>query len=175
MTDAELSEIVGLDQDDAGAEEALEAELRFNGGDRPVLVINGPNLGRLGTREPHIYGTTTHDQLAAKCVAWGRGLGLAVDVRQSDSESDLLGWLHEAADESLPVIINPGAYAHTSIALRDGAASRTAPLVEVHISNVHAREEFRHHSYISAVASGVILGLGIEGYRLALQWIADQR
>ena len=175
MTDAELSEIIGLGADESAAEEVLEAALRFNGGQRPVLVINGPNLGRLGSREPAIYGVTTHAELASLCVTWGRALGLAVEVRQSDSESELLGWLHEAADESLPVVINPGAYAHTSIALRDGAASRTAPLIEVHISNVHAREEFRHHSYLSAVASGVIAGLGVDGYRLALSWIADQR
>lgn len=153
-------------------QEELEPELQFDGGQRPVLVLNGPNLGRLGTREPQIYGTTTYAELAAACVEWGRELRLAVQVRQSDSESELIGWLHEAADEALPVVINPGAYAHTSIALRDAAASRTGPMVEVHISNVHAREEFRHHSYLSAVASGVIIGLGIDGYRLALSWIA---
>ena len=150
----------------------LEAELEFGGGSRPVLVLNGPNLGRLGTREPHIYGSTTHAELVAACVEWGRALRLAVEVRQTESEAELIGWLHEAADEALPVVINPGGYAHTSVALRDAAAALSSHLVEVHISNVHAREEFRHHSYLSAVASGVIVGLGVEGYRLALDWIA---
>jgi len=140
---------------------------------RPVLVLNGPNLGRLGTREPEIYGHTSHAELSALCQRAGAELGLAVEVRQSDAEADLLHWLHEAADRRLPVVLNPGAYSHTSIALRDAAAARTAPLVEVHISNVHAREEFRHHSYLSAVASGVIVGLGVEGYVLALSWISS--
>lgn len=138
-----------------------------------VLVLNGPNLGRLGSREPAIYGSTTHAELAALCVRAGAELGLAVEIRQSDSESELIGWLHEAADNQLPVVLNAGALTHTSIALRDAAASRTAPLVEVHISNVHAREDFRHHSYLSAVASGVIVGLGVEGYVLALSWISS--
>lgn len=166
---------VGEDDDPRSSEpqESMESDLDFDGGPRPVLVLNGPNLGRLGTREPHIYGTTTHGELVAACIEWGRGLGLAVEVRQSDSESDLIGWLHEAADEALPVVINPGGYAHTSIALRDAASALSAPLVEVHISNVYAREQFRHHSYLSAVSSGVIVGLGIDGYRLALNWIAN--
>jgi len=137
-----------------------------------VLVLNGPNLGRLGRREPEIYGSTTHDELTALCVRAGAELGLLVEVRQSDAEADLLHWLHEAADERLPVVLNAGAFTHTSVALRDAAAARTAPLIEVHISNVHAREEFRHHSYLSAVASGVIVGLGVEGYVLALSWIS---
>jgi len=140
---------------------------------RRVLVLNGPNLGRLGKREPAIYGSTTHAELAALCVRAGAELGLAVEVRQSDAESDLLHWLHEAADEQLPVVLNAGALTHTSVALRDAAAARTAPLVEVHISNVHAREQFRHHSYLSAVASGVIVGLGVEGYVLALSWLSS--
>jgi 3-dehydroquinate dehydratase-2 len=140
---------------------------------RPVLVLNGPNLGRLGSRQPEIYGSTSHAELAALCVRAGSELGLAVQVRQSEAEADLLGWLHQAADDRTPVVINAGALTHTSIALRDAAAARTAPLVEVHISNVHAREEFRHHSYLSAVASGVIVGLGVEGYVLALSWISS--
>jgi 3-dehydroquinate dehydratase-2 len=155
--------------------EALEAEIaqaELDITDRPVLVLNGPNLGRLGTREPDIYGSTTYAQLVELLIGWGAELGLSIDARQSDSEAELIGWLHEAADESIPVVINPGAFAHTSIALRDAAASRTAVLVEVHISNVHAREEFRHHSYLSAVASGVIAGLGVQGYELALRWVA---
>jgi 3-dehydroquinate dehydratase-2 len=136
-------------------------------------VLNGPNLGRLGSREPAIYGSTSYAELAALCVRAGAELGLAVQVRQSDSEAELIGWLHEAADEELPVVLNAGALTHTSIALRDAAAARTAELVEVHISNVYAREEFRHRSYLSAVASGVIVGLGVEGYVLALSWISS--
>ena len=142
-------------------------------GDRGVLVLNGPNLGRLGAREPEIYGKSTYPELAALCVRGGAELGLAVQVRQTDSEAELIGWLHEAADARLAVVLNAGALTHTSIALRDACAARTAPLVEVHISNVHAREDFRHHSYISAVASGVIVGLGVEGYVLALSWLAS--
>ena len=142
-------------------------------GDRRVLVLNGPNLGRLGAREPEVYGRTTYPELAALCVRGGAELGLAVQVRQTDSEAELIGWLHEAADTRVPVVLNAGALTHTSIALRDACAARTAPLVEVHISNVHAREEFRHRSYISAAASGVIVGLGVEGYVLALSWLAS--
>jgi 3-dehydroquinate dehydratase II len=141
--------------------------------ERNVLVLNGPNLGRLGAREPNVYGTTTYAELEALCLRGGAELGLAVQVRQTDSEAELLGWLHEAADEGAPVVLNAGALTHTSVALRDACAARTAPLVEVHISNVHAREEFRQHSYISAVASGVIVGLGVEGYILALSWLAS--
>ncbi|MDQ1733024.1 MAG: 3-dehydroquinate dehydratase [Pseudonocardiales bacterium] len=140
---------------------------------RTVLVLNGPNLGRLGSREPAVYGATTHAELAELCRRAGGELGLDVEVRQSDSEAELIGWLHEAADRQLPVVLNAGALTHTSIALRDAAAARTAALVEVHISNVHAREEFRQHSYLSAVSSGVIVGLGIEGYVLALSWISS--
>jgi 3-dehydroquinate dehydratase-2 len=144
-------------------------------GDRtPVLVLNGPNLGRLGRREPDVYGATTYADLVALCESTGREVGLQADVRQTEHEGELLGWLHEAADEGIPVVLNAGAWTHTSVAVRDACAQRTAPLVEVHISNVHVREEFRHHSYISAVASGVIVGLGVGGYGLALRWIAEQ-
>jgi 3-dehydroquinate dehydratase II len=137
-----------------------------------VLVLNGPNLGRLGTREPHIYGSTTHADLADLCVRTGRELDLDVEVRQTDHEGEMLGWLHEAAEHSTPVVLNAGAWTHYSIAVRDACAQLTAPLVEVHITNVHKREEFRHHSHISAVASGVIVGLGVDGYPLALRWLA---
>lgn len=137
-----------------------------------VLVLNGPNLGRLGTREPDIYGHTTHSGLAELCVRTGRELDLDVEVRQTDHEGEMLGWLHEAAEHGTPVVLNAAAWTHYSIALRDACAQLTAPLVEVHISNVHKREEFRHHSHISAVASGVIIGLGVDGYALALRWLA---
>lgn len=137
-------------------------------------MLNGPNLGRLGTREPDVYGTTTHDDLVALCQQAGAELGLDVDVRQTDHEGVMIGWLHEAADTATPVVLNAAAWTHYSIALRDAAAQLSAPLVEVHISNVHAREPFRHHSYISAIASGVIVGLGVDGYPLALRWIAGR-
>lgn len=139
---------------------------------RSVFVLNGPNLGRLGTREPEVYGSTTHDELAELCKHVGTELGLMVDVRQTDSEAEMIGWLHEAADAVAPVVLNGAAWTHTSIALRDACAGLTGPLIEVHISNVHAREEFRHHSYVSGVATGVIVGLGVAGYSLALRWIA---
>jgi 3-dehydroquinate dehydratase II len=137
-----------------------------------VLVLNGPNLGRLGTREPSVYGSTTYADLVELCEHIGKELGLEVEVRQTDHEGELLGWLHGAADAGTPVVLNAGAWTHTSVAVRDACAQLRAPLVEVHISNVHKREEFRHHSYISGVATGVIVGLGVDGYALALRWLA---
>jgi 3-dehydroquinate dehydratase-2 len=137
-----------------------------------VLVLNGPNLDRLGRREPEIYGSTTYDDLAMLIEAQATELGLTAVVRQSSSEAQLIDWLHAAADAGDPVILNAGALTHTSIALRDACAELKAPLIEVHISNVHAREEFRHHSYLSAVATGVIVGLGVQGYLLALRYLA---
>ena len=137
-----------------------------------VLVLNGPNLDRLGRREPDVYGSTSYDDLVAMIEAEATELGLNAVVRQSNSEAQLLEWLHAAADAGDPVIINAGALTHTSIALRDACAELRAPLIEVHISNVHAREEFRHHSYLSAVATGVIVGLGVQGYLLALRYLA---
>jgi 3-dehydroquinate dehydratase-2 len=139
-----------------------------------VLVLNGPNLGRLGTREPDVYGATTHGDLVALCQRVGAELGLEVDVRQTDHEGVMISWLHEAADTATPVVLNAAAWTHYSIAIRDAAAQLPAPLVEVHLSNVHTREPFRHHSYISAIASGVIVGLGVDGYPLALRWIAGR-
>lgn len=138
-----------------------------------VLVLNGPNLGRLGAREPLIYGNDTYADLVELCESTGRELGIEVEVWQTDLEGELLGWLHSAADDGVPVVLNAGAWTHYSIAVRDACAQLTAPLVEVHISNVHAREEFRRHSYISAVATGVIVGLGFGGYPLALRWLAE--
>jgi 3-dehydroquinate dehydratase-2 len=134
-----------------------------------VLVLNGPNLGRLGTREPEVYGSTTYDDLVRLCEAEGSGLGLDVDVRQTDTEGVLIGWLHEAATEGIPVVLNPAAFTHYSYAVRDACAMLTAPLVEVHITNPHTREEFRHTSVVSGVASGVIAGFGVDSYRLALR------
>ncbi|WP_412747119.1 type II 3-dehydroquinate dehydratase [Krasilnikovia sp. MM14-A1004] len=137
-----------------------------------VYVLNGPNLGRLGTRQVDVYGVTSYADLVTMCEATGAELGLDVQVRQTDAEHEMLAWLHAAADEQAPVVLNPGAWSHYSYAVRDACALLRAPLVEVHISNIHAREEFRHHSVVSAVATGVIAGLGVEGYRLALQHIA---
>ncbi|MDQ2750721.1 MAG: type II 3-dehydroquinate dehydratase [Actinomycetota bacterium] len=139
---------------------------------RRVLVLNGPNLRRLGTREPEVYGSTTYAELEALCVGGGSQLSLDVEVRQTEHEGQLIEWLHSAADEAVAVVLNAGALTHTSVALGDACAMLTAPLVEVHISNVHKREGFRHHSYVSAQADGVIVGLGVEGYVLALSWIA---
>lgn len=137
-----------------------------------VNVLNGPNLGRLGRREPGVYGRTTHDELVALVEREAAALGLTAVVRQSDSEADLLGWIHAAADAGEPVILNAGGLTHTSVALRDACADLRAPLIEVHISNVHAREDFRRHSYLSPVATGVIVGLGVQGYLLALRYLA---
>ncbi|MDI3315110.1 MAG: type II 3-dehydroquinate dehydratase [Mycobacterium sp.] len=139
---------------------------------KTVNVINGPNLGRLGRREPEVYGQATHDDLVALIDREAAELGLKVVVRQSDSEAQLLEWIHRAADAGDPVILNAGGLTHTSVALRDACAELRAPLIEVHISNVYAREEFRHHSYISPVATGVIAGLGVPGYLLALRYLA---
>lgn len=139
-----------------------------------VWVLNGVNLGRLGRREPEIYGGTTHAVLADRLIALGSELGLDVEVRQTDDEGEMVRWLHAAADAAIPVVLNPAAWTHYSIALRDAAAQRTADLVEVHISNVATREEFRHRSVISAVATGTIAGLGLEGYALALRFLAER-
>jgi 3-dehydroquinate dehydratase-2 len=136
-----------------------------------VLVLNGPNLGRLGSREPLVYGDTTHEQLVALCQAENPD----ADVRQTDDEATMIGWLHEAADEGVPVVLNSAAWSHYSYALRDACAQLTAPLVEVHISQTAAREDFRHHSVISGVATGTITGLGVDGYRLALSWLAGRQ
>jgi 3-dehydroquinate dehydratase-2 len=140
-----------------------------------VLVLNGPNLGRLGMREPEIYGHTTYTDLVALCEKAGSELDLDVTVRQTDLEGEMIGWLHEAADHGHAVVLNAAAWTHYSIAIRDACAQLSAPLVEVHITNVYKREEFRRHSYISAVAAGVIVGLGVDGYVLALRWLADHR
>src|SRR3954467_3701486 len=137
-----------------------------------VLVLDGPNLGRLGVREPEVYGSATHADLEAACVRWGSELGLAVEVRQTDSESELVGWLHKAVDARTHVVLNPAAFTHYSYALRDSAAQVTTAglvLVEVHLSNPYARETFRHVSVIGPVATGTVAGFGALGYRLALE------
>ena len=137
-----------------------------------VLVLNGPNLGRLGSREPDVYGHETHADLVVLCVAEGTSLGLDVEVRQTDDEAELVHWIHEAADAASPVVLNPAAFTHYSYSLRDACAQLRAPLVEVHLSNPHVREEFRHTSVVSAVATGTIAGFGVQSYVLALRAIA---
>lgn len=137
-----------------------------------VLVLNGPNLNRLGTREPDIYGHESFADLVRECEMAGASLGLEVDVRQTNDESELIGWLHEAQDSGAAVVLNPAAFTHYSYAVRDACAMLTTPLVEVHLSNPAAREEFRHTSVISGVASGTIAGFGFDSYRLALRAVA---
>jgi 3-dehydroquinate dehydratase-2 len=141
-----------------------------------VLILNGPNLSRLGAREPEIYGNATWADLVALVESTATKLNLSVEVRQTDSESELIAWIHEAIDSSSDVVINPAAFTHYSYALRDACAMVTKAnlkLIEVHISNPHSREEFRHTSVISGVATGVIAGFGIDSYSLALQQLSN--
>jgi 3-dehydroquinate dehydratase-2 len=137
-----------------------------------VLVLNGPNLNLLGTREPGIYGSRTLADIEAACLARAVSLGLSVDFRQSNSEGVLIDWVQEARGGASGIILNAGGLSHTSIALMDALAAVDLPLIEVHLSNIHRRESFRHHSYISSVARGVIVGLGGHGYELALDAMA---
>jgi 3-dehydroquinate dehydratase-2 len=139
-----------------------------------VLVLNGPNLGRLGSREPEVYGHMTFADLKKTCEVFGSQFGMDVDVRQTDSESELVSWIHEACDNQTPVVINPAAFTHYSYALRDACAQKTATMIEVHLSNPHAREEFRHTSVVSAVVDGTIAGFGSQSYILALSAIAAE-
>lgn len=169
---AETVEAAVQDVLSAAARQLVESAT--GSGRRKVWVLNGPNLGRLGKREPSVYGSMTYAQLADRLIAVGETLGVDVDVRQTDDEATMIGWLHAAADGGIPVVLNPGAWTHYSIALRDAVSQRTADLVEVHLSNVHAREEFRHRSVISGVATGVIAGLGPAGYEAALRFLADR-
>ncbi len=143
-----------------------------------VLVLNGPNLARLGSREPDVYGSADYAALAGAARRWGSDLGLEVEVRQSDDEAVLIGWLHEAVDSGCDVVLNPAAFTHYSYALRDAAKLVTAAgrtLVEVHLSNPAARETFRHTSVIGGVATGTVAGFGFDSYRLALIAVAARR
>jgi 3-dehydroquinate dehydratase-2 len=138
-----------------------------------VLVLNGPNLNLLGTREPAVYGHTTLADVEALCVAAGAERGAQVECRQSNHEGVLIDWIHDAgvrhrAGQLAGVVMNPGAYTHTSVALHDAIKGCGVPLIEIHISNVHAREAFRHHSYISPAAAGIVVGFGVDGYVLAI-------
>ena len=141
---------------------------------KKILLLNGPNLNLLGTREPAVYGSATLADVDALARDTGARLGVAIECRQSNHEGELVGWIHEAgaahrAGELLGVVFNAGAYTHTSVALHDAIKGTGVPLIEVHISNVHAREPFRHHSYLSSVAAGIVIGFGVEGYALAIE------
>ena len=137
-----------------------------------VLVLNGPNLGRLGSREPEVYGTSSLADIAGACRAAGKELGLDIDFRQTDDEAELVGWVHQAADDRTPVVLNPAAFTHYSYAVRDACAQLRGPLVEVHLSNPAAREEFRHTSVVAGVATGTVAGFGLRSYELALRAVA---
>ena len=140
-----------------------------------ILVLNGPNLGRLGKRQPEVYGSTTLADVDARLQRLAAELGVELELRQTDAEHEMLGWVHDAADAGDAVVLNPAAWTHTSVALRDACAELSAGLVEVHISNVHAREDFRRHSHVTPVATGVIAGLGTTGYELAVRFLAARR
>jgi 3-dehydroquinate dehydratase-2 len=142
-----------------------------------VLVLNGPNLNLLGTREPEVYGSQTLADIQAQCEPVAAEFGWTLEMRQTNHEGVLVDWLHEAgagvrAGTVVGVVLNPGAYTHTSVAIRDAIDGARVPVIEVHLSNVHAREPFRHHSYVSPVARGVIVGLGARGYELAIRALA---
>jgi 3-dehydroquinate dehydratase-2 len=138
-----------------------------------VAVLNGPNLNMLGSREPTLYGAATLDDLEALCAETAQALDLSIDFRQTNHEGELITWVQECRDRARGIVINPGGYSHTSVALMDALLAAELPVVEVHLTNIHAREEFRRHSLISRVANGVICGLGIRGYGLALTAIAE--
>jgi 3-dehydroquinate dehydratase II len=142
---------------------------------KKVLVLNGPNLNRLGSREPDVYGSQSYEDLVHNLTQLATELGISVEIKQTNDESELISWLHDAVDTKAEVIINPAAFTHYSYALRDACAIVTTSglqLIEVHISNPHTREEFRHNSVISGVATGVIAGFGTDSYRLALRQLA---
>jgi len=139
-----------------------------------VMVLNGPNLNLLGTREPGIYGNETLANLEAASIKRGASLGLSVDFRQSNTEGELVDWIQEAGRNCDAIVINAGAYTHTSVAILDALLAAAIPVIEVHLSNIYQRDEFRHHSYISKAASGVICGLGGYGYEMALDALAHK-
>ena len=139
-----------------------------------ILVINGPNLNMLGIREPKTYGTQTLADIEAMCVAEGKRLKLSVECKQTNREGEICEWIQAAYGKKDGILINPAGYSHTSVAIRDAISAVGLPTVEVHLSNIHAREQFRHFSYVSAVAVGVICGLGAAGYRLALEALAER-
>src|SRR5260370_26314875 len=137
-----------------------------------ILILNGPNLNLLGKREPHIYGRESLADVDAQCRTLAGELGLSVEFKQSNAEHELIDWIHEARESAVGIIINPGAFTHTSIAIMDALSACEFPVLEVHISNVHRRETFRHHSYVSLVATGVLAGFRVHRYQLALSPLA---
>jgi 3-dehydroquinate dehydratase-2 len=139
-----------------------------------ILILNGPNLNLLGTREPDIYGRETLATIEAACRTRGKNLGLDVDFRQSNDEGELVTWIQEAPKAHTGIVINAGAYTHTSVAILDALSAVDMPIIEVHLSNIHRREEFRHHSFVSKAADGMICGLGGQGYELALEALAKR-
>lgn len=139
---------------------------------KPIYVLNGPNLNLLGLRQPEIYGSQTLDDVATAMRALAADLGVALQVMQSNHEGQLVDWIQDARHAASGIIINPGAYSHTSVAILDALNAYDGPVLEVHISNIHKREAFRHHSHVSARADGVIAGFGVEGYVLALRRMA---
>ena len=138
-----------------------------------IAVLNGPNLNMLGLRQPHLYGSATLDDVEQLCAETAEALGLAIDFRQTNGEGELISWVQECRDRAAAIVINPGGYSHTSVALMDALLASECPVVEVHVTNIHRREEFRHDSFVSKAAVGVICGLGIRGYALALTAVAD--
>lgn len=139
---------------------------------KTVFVLNGPNLNLLGKRQPEIYGRETLADVEAQCLAVAKANGLAIRFHQSNAESRIIDWIHEARETAAGIVINPAAFTHTSVAILDALNAFDGPVIEVHISNVHKRETFRHHSYVSLRADGVIAGFGIQGYSLAMQRMA---
>jgi 3-dehydroquinate dehydratase II len=152
----------------------LRGHLMSQSASRPlVAVLNGPNLNILGLRQPHIYGSTTLDDVEQLCAETAEALGLAIDFRQTNGEGELVSWVQECRGRAAGIVINPAGYTHTSVALMDALLATDLPVIEVHISNIHRREEFRQHSFVSKAAVGVICGLGVRGYALALQAMAE--
>lgn len=139
----------------------------------PILLLNGPNLNTLGVRQPEVYGTATLHEVVALAERTAGELGWTVDAKQTNHEGQMLEWIHAGRGTVGGIVINPGAWTHTSIALRDALAVPEVPIIEVHVSNVHAREEFRRHSYVSGIAAGVIAGFGIRGYEFAVRQLVD--
>jgi 3-dehydroquinate dehydratase-2 len=138
-----------------------------------IAVLNGPNINMLGLRQPHLYGSATLDDVEQLCAETAEPLGVAIDFRQTNGEGELISWVQECRGRAAGIVINAGGYTHTSVALMDALLASELPVIEVHVTNIHRREEFRHHSYISKVAVGMICGLGIRGYALALMAMAD--
>ena len=139
---------------------------------KPIFVLNGPNLNLLGLREPSVYGSDTLDDIARRCAAHAEGLGFGIDFRQTNTEGELVSWIHEARNVASGIAINAGAYTHTSVALHDALKAAGMPSVELHLSNIHKREAFRHHSFIAPAVNGVICGFGANSYNLAISALA---